>query len=220
MKSYSNFSKIIRAILPQKIRKFIANLIPKFYKVNTYVLRNPKVKNSTYPIADKYIIKEVTWKDVKKLKEAYYFRGATSYNKKVPSRLNAPEWVGLAVFDNTAGEIAYIAWVITSSIKYFEEFGIVLHPGQYLLKDGFCVPKYRHQGLHTRMEQERINYCVRNGAYEIFIQIHNSNKKGIASVDTNGYKLYQQNYVIQWPIFNIYRSVKAFLKNPFKRVIK
>ena len=134
--------------------------------------------------------------------------------------MNAPEWHGLAVFDTLTGDIAYIAWVIDRSIPYFDEFGIKMKQGQFLLKDGFCKPDYRHQGLHTRMEQERINWSIRHGASEIFIQIHNSNPKGIKSVIDNGYVFYKQNRVISWPLFEVYRELFSFIKNPFKKVIK
>jgi len=70
------------------------------------------------------------------------------------------------------------------------------------------------------MERERINYCIRNGARKIFIQIHNSNIKGKISVKDNGYNLYKSDYIIFWPIFNIYRNLKAFLKNPFRKIVK
>jgi len=134
--------------------------------------------------------------------------------------MNAPEWHGLGAFDTTTGDIAYIAWVIDGSIPYFEEFGIKMKKGQFLLKDGYCVPEYRHQGLHSRMEQERINYCVRQGATEVFIQIYNSNPKGIRSVLDNGYVLHSSKRLIQWPVFGISRALVPFLTNPSKKIIK
>ncbi|MFP4024591.1 MAG: hypothetical protein ACLFVR_08690 [Thiohalospira sp.] len=186
--------------------------------MNTYILNNPKLIANLRPIDHIYGIKRITWDDEQMLKD--FYSDPKRYARKIPKRMNSPEWVGLSVIDTTNGNIAYIAWVITKSIKYFEEFGVKLKNGQFLLKDGFCHPEYRHQGLHTRMEQERINYCIKNGAHEIFVQIHDSNKGGINSVLNNGYKLYQQNYVIQWPVFHVYRSLKGFLRNPFKKVVK
>jgi len=171
-------------------------------------------------IDEKFVLKEVEWSDEGKLKKAHSFRGPDSYNRKVPPRLNSPEWVGLAVFDKTTGDIAYIAWIIRKSIRYFEEFGIFLNEKQFLLKDGFCVPEYRHQGLHTRMEQERINYCISHGATEIFIQIHDSNIRGKESVVGNGYVLFQKNYILSWYAFNIYRELFSVLKSPFKKIVK
>jgi len=194
--------------------------IPKFCRTNTYLLNGHQEITNLKKIDSKYIVIEVDEKDIDKLKIANKDRGKNAIRNKVISRLESPAWKGLAVIDQTNDAIAYIAWIITDSIPYFEEFGVYLKEKEFLLKDGYCVPKYRHQGLHTRMEQERINYCIKQGANAIFIQIDNSNKKGIKSVLGNGYKFYSQNYVIQWPIFNIFRSFKGFVKNPFRKVIK
>ena len=198
MKYYKNNSFLrnsIRKIIPLQIRSFIWGLRPKVFLLNTYILNNPKSFVNKHPIDNKYRIREVTSADICHLKTAYNKRGPRSYNR-IPDRLSAPEWHGLAVFDSNTGGIAYIAWIIDNSIPFFEEFGITLRKDQFLLKDGFCVPEYRHQGLHTRMEQERINYCVNNGAKDIFIQIHDSNKKGIQSVTENGYIFFKQNLIL------------------------
>jgi len=69
------------------------------------------------------------------------------------------------------------------------------------------------------MEQERINYCIRNGANEIFIQIGSHNKKGITSVRDNGFLFSQKNYILRIPEFGIYRELFSALKSPFKKVI-
>lgn len=207
-------------MLLKDIRSFIWKITPKLHKVNTYILENPSYIEQKVLINENYLIRELSWDDKNELKKFHNIRNPESFEKKIIPRLNAKEWIGLAVFDIHTGDIAYVAWVINASIRYFEEFGIFLKTGHFLLKDGYCLPKYRHQGLHTRMEQERINFCIKSGASHIFIQIHNTNKKGIESVTQNGYILYQQNYVLQWPIFNIYRAFIGFLKKPLRRVIK
>jgi hypothetical protein len=216
----NQFKEALRIISPKWARSFIWSIVPKFDTLNTYLLRDAKKFETLPPIDSKFIVRPITWDDKEALIKAHAFRGKQSYKKKVPPRLNSPEWVGLAVFDTSNGEIAYIAWVVTKSIRYIEDFGISLKRNQFLLKDGFCVPTYRHQGLHTRMEQERINFCVSNGASEVFIQIHNSNAKGVKSVLSNGYVLYRQNVIIMWPIFNVYRNLRAFVKNPFIKIVK
>jgi len=215
-----NMKDIIRLIIPQRIRYFIVTIMPKIQKINTYNLQNPVIIKDLAPIDRKYLIRKVCWSDEEALKKAHLSRGPYSYRRKIPPRLNSPEWVGLAVFDTRTGDIAYISWVITDSIPYLEEFGITLIDNQCLLKDGYCVPAHRHQGLHTRMEQERINYCVRKGASEIFIQIHNSNKAGKDSVLNNGYTLFQQNLILYWNRLNVYRELYSFLKAPFRKVLK
>ena len=210
---------IARLFIPASIRAFLWRSIPSFHKVNTYLLKRNKPIQELSPINENYYIQEVVWEDKEQLRKVESYRNAKAFEKKILPRLRNPEWHGLAVFDKLTGDITYISWVVDSSIPYLEEFGIKMKAHQFLLKDGFCVPYYRHQGLHTRMEQERINYCIRNGGNEIFIQIHASNKRGIKSVTENGYRLFQQNNIILWPIFFIYRSVKGFLKNPFKRIV-
>lgn len=211
--------KLLRFLLPRKVREWLIIIIPKFHKVNTYILKNPTIFYLT-KINNNFIIKKLQREDIEVIRVAESHRNPKKFANKIIPRLNSPDWIGLAVFDKSNGEIAYLAWIIVKSIPYIEEFDIYLKANQFLLKDGYCVPHYRHQGLHTRMEQERINYCVQNGATEIFIQIHNVNKKGIKSVLGNGYTLYKQNLIIHWPIFNVYRSLKGFLKNPFKKIIK
>jgi hypothetical protein len=211
---------MFKKYLPLWFRHFIWKCIPKFHLINTYKLHIKSPIVNLKVISDNYYIREVNDNDMGKLEKAHNIRGKLTFKRKVPGRMASSAWHGLAVFDKTTGDIAYIAWVIDRAIPYFDEFGIKLNKGQFLLKDGYCLPQYRHQGLHTRMEQERINYCVRNEGKEIFIQIHDSNKGGVNSVFNNGYELYQQGYVIQWPIFNIYRSLKGFFKRPFKIIIK
>lgn len=216
----NRIKNLVKFLLPKTLRHFLWAMYPRIELLNTYCIRVYNEISGLSSIDKKFIIREIGWSDSIAIKTAYDFRGKNAFYRKVPSRLNAQQWVGLAVIDISNNEIAYIAWVVKTSIDYFEEFGISLKPGQFLLKDGYCVPHYRHQGLHTRMEQERINFCIRNGATEIFIQIHNSNKKGVHSVQSNGYMLYQQDYLIHWPIFNVYRPLKAFLKSPFRKIVK
>lgn len=211
---------IARVFLPEKIRHLILSIIPKFYLINTYIIKNPKFFENLPPIDSKYLIRQVVKDDLEKLIKFELARNPKKAERKIKSRLSSDAWIALCVIDKTNDIIAYYSWIIIKSIPYFEEFGIQLTDGQFLLKDGFCAPDYRHQGLHTRMEQERINYCVRNGAKEIFIQIHDSNEKGKDSVINNGYNLYRQNYVLSLPAFNVFREMKSFLKNPFKKIIK
>ncbi len=210
--------KIFSTLIPLTIRKKIWRATPKFYKLNTYRLDNPTIISNLLRIDEKFLIRFINNEDEAELK--IFYSNNNVYEKIVVYRLIFDEWKGLAVFDKNTMRIAYMAWIIDKSIEYFEEFGVTLSQGQFLLKDGQCKEEYRHQGLHTRMEQERINYCVMNNAKEVFIQIHDSNKKGIESVLNNGYNPYKQNYVISWPIFNVFRPLGAFLKNPLKKVVK
>jgi len=212
--------RIARIFIPASIREFIYRSIPRFHKVNTYMLTREGQIKTLVPLNEKFFIREVNKEDIEELRKHESYRNPKAFEKKIIPRLNSPAWHGLAVIDRETRDIAYLAWVIDKTIPYLQEFGIFLKPNEFLLKDGFCVPHYRHQGLHSRMEQERINYCVGRGATAMYIQIHNPNKKGIKSVLDNGYRLVQQNIVIHWPIFNTYRALKGFLKKPFKHIVK
>jgi hypothetical protein len=214
-----NIKNIVRIFIPKKVRTFIWSIVPKFYLVNTYKLNNPVLKD-LISIDPKFEIRNISWNDTEKIKQAYFYQGSKAYENKIPARLNSGSWLGLSVFDKTNGDIAYIAWIIIKHIRYIEEFGVFLGENQYLLKDGFCVPHYRHQKLHTRMELERINFCVRKGAKVIYIQIRDDNPKGIKSVLDNGYVFFKRNRIISWPMFNINRELYSTLKNPFVKIIK
>jgi len=110
--------KILRYILPKKARTFLSHIIPRFYIVNTYLLSNPGLIENLHLINKKYRIKTVSWQDEEKLKKAHLFRGPDSYKSKIPARLNSEEWTGLAIFDKTNGDIAYLAWIINKSLEY------------------------------------------------------------------------------------------------------
>jgi len=210
--------KLLRPFISPTIRQVLWDVLPKFYLVNTYILSNPEYSIQLPEIDDKYKITDSVHEIIKfqKFEMHNNSKDNTTYSEL---RLKTGAWIPLSVMDITNGEIAYLAWIIIKSIPYIEDFGIYLHEGDFLLKDGVCLPQYRHQGLHTRMELERINYCVRRNANNIYIQIHDSNKKGVLSVLNNGYKLCKKNLVIQWPIFGVFRSVKGFLKNPLRKVV-
>lgn len=90
---------------------------------------------------------------------------------------------------------------------------------QFMVRHGYCSPKYRHQGLHTRMDQERINYCILHGATEIFVHIATKNVVGISTLINNGFKFYQKNLIFRIPKWGIYREFFFAIKTPFKKMI-
>lgn len=213
--------KLMRFLIPYRVRHFIVSCIPRIYRINTIVIENPTIIKNLVPIDESFIIREVTIKDMELLKKFHSYKGLRSFDHNVIPRLNAPEFIGLAAIDINSNEIAYLSWIIIKSVPYFEEFGIKMTKGEYLVKDIFVVPKYRHKGLSTRMEQERINYCVRRGnCKRIYTQPLYQNVKGNEAYVRLGYKIVQTNYLIRWYIFNVYRSLKGFIRNPFRKVIK
>lgn len=211
------FKIFLRILIPEKIRNFILGWYPQIYINNTYLLRKTELINPLHGIDNKFIIRQLNIFDADKLNAAYGRK--ESFEKMILPRLNSSSWVALAAINSEKNEIAYVSWVITENTDFINEFGIQLKKNQFFLRHGFCVLEYRHLGLHTRMEQERINYCIRNGANEIFIQIGNKNKKGIQSVIDNGYILYKKNFIILISKGGIYRELFSTLIRPFKRVI-
>ena len=213
----NTIKKIIRTALPLKFRVLIYELTPKFQPTNTYMLNRTNKITDLSAIDKKFFNREIPKKDVALVAKAYGQKGFVM-NTILP-RLKDSSWVGLAVIDETTQNIAYISWIIRKNIPFINEFSIFLNRNQFFLRHGYCVPVYRHQGLHTRMEQERINYCIHNGATEIFIQIGSNNMKGQKSVLDNGFKFYQKNTIIRIPRFGVYQELNSFLKNPFMRVV-
>lgn len=215
------FKELLRLILPRRVRHFLVSCIPKIYKLNTLVLEAPQLIENLISLKGKFLIREINSYDLERLKAFHHYKGLRSFNNNTMRRLNAPEFVGLAAIDIESDEIAYLSWVITASIPYFEEFGIYMNKGDYLVKDIFVVPKYRHKGLSTRMEQERVNYCIRRGdCRKVYTQPLASNVEGNKVYYRMGYKKVQENYLIRWYVFGVYRSLSGFLRNPFRRIIK
>jgi hypothetical protein len=204
---------IIKKFLPARFINFIYNIKPDIFLINTYLLKQNELISNLYRIDDRFSIKVLTPKDADALKDLY------GNDKNISPRLLSDAWVGLAVFDRITNNIAYVSWIITKKTEFIAEFGIELKNNQFWLRHGYCNPKYRHQGLHTRMEQERINYCIDHGADEIYIQISRNNNKGHNSVTNNGFVFFKRNYIIRIPLLNIHRELFSFIKAPFRKVI-
>jgi hypothetical protein len=210
--------KTARAILPVSARYFIWSVKPQIFKMNTLILDDYKLSESFIRIPEKYVIKEVTWQDKDALLRFYNSNGANVFERKVPKRLNSKRCRGFAIYDNTSGIIVYCNWIIHQYEEYLGEFGIRPEASFIFWDSSVCLPEHRHQGLHSRMEQELINYSINSGAVSFYMQIHESNVKGNKHALSKGYRLIDTQYVISWPVFGVYRNLKAFLHNPFRRI--
>lgn len=200
-----------------RVLRQIYALRPQIVILNTYRLRIDREIDLLTSIDDCFYIRGLDINDATYLEQAYSGRSKGYYKRNGLPRLSDSRWLGLAVFDVNTDRIAYVAWIIQKTVSYLEDINLVLGDNQRFVKDGYCVPEYRHRGLHTRMEHERINRCVRDGAKEIFIQIAADNPKGIKSVTENGYEYYQTNKYLVITGLGVYREIKAFcrLKNLF-----
>ena len=209
-------NKIFKIKILLSIINTISKYIPKLQKTNTYILKRSTPITELFPIDKKFIIRRLTLDDEFRLIK--FYGSPKKYEKVIKPRLEGNSWIGLVVEDSTNANLAYISWVISKNIEYISDFNICMTEKQFFMRHGYCSPEYRHLGLHTRMEQERINFCIKNGANEIFIQIACSNFKGIDSVVSNGFKFMQMNYILRIPAINLYRELYATLKNPFKTI--
>jgi len=211
MPAQMSIKNLIKKILPGELIIKLSGLIPVVYSVNIYLLKYRAHIKDLVEIDKKFIIRELTIKDTESLKRFY------PNAKSIIPRLYNPAWVGLAVLDSTNGSIAYVSWVIKDNIRFINDFKIDLADNQFMVIHGYCAPEYRHQKLHTRMEQERLNYCFNNGAREIYVHIASKNSVGIATLISSGYEFLKKDRVIYINSLGIYRRLCNFLINPFRR---
>jgi RimJ/RimL family protein N-acetyltransferase len=209
----SIFKKLLKRIFPKRVISIFFRLKPNIYSANIYLLKRDKPFERLRQIDSKFMIRQLSISDSDKLKEFY-----KNYKHIFP-RLKTTAWVALGAIDTTNGKLAYVSWVIKENIDFINDFNINLNSNQFMVRHGYCSHEYRHQGLHTRMEYERLNYCFRNGAKEIFVHIASHNEKGIAFLKNCGYEFYQKNTVINIPLWGIHRRLSSFLRSPFKRVM-
>lgn len=210
--------KIIKRIFPEKIRYLILGSIPKIIVMNTYVLSKPAQITDLNNIDKRFFIRTINIQDLGKVKKVYSSRSKNYFERIVLPRLHDKAWIGLGAYDDTSDDnIAYVSWIVKENREFIDDIGLKLNDNQFFVKDGYCVPKYRHLGLHTRLEQERINYCVAKNASAIFIQIAKKNIKGIESVTKNGYIFYQKNYIISINIFGLYRELFSLVRSIFHK---
>lgn len=193
--------------------KRVYSLRPLTVTLNTYKLTISHELSDLTPIEERFYIRGLDMSDAAALEEAYMERSKGYFQRNGLPRLSDPSWLALAVFDAEQDRIAYVAWIIQKTVPYLEDIALRLNEDQRFVKDGYCVPAYRHRGLHTRMEHERINRCVRDGAREIFIQIAVDNPKGIKSVTDNGYVYYQTNKYLVVTGLGIYREIRSFWRS-------
>jgi hypothetical protein len=204
---------VLKKIIPQKMAAFLFGIKPQIYTAGIYVLKNASLIHDLHPIDKKFVIHQLTIDDSERLKYFY-----TNYKHVLP-RLNTTAWIGLAATDTTNNKIAYVSWVIKENIPFVKELDITMQKDQFMVRHGVCAVEYRHQGLHTRMEQERLNWCVRHGAKDIFLHIASENLKGIGPLVKTGFVFLYKKKILRIPAFSIYRELNSAIRSPFKKVM-
>lgn len=204
---------LLKKIVPPKLVTLLYSIKPDIHSVDIFLLRRNELISDLQPIHEKFIVRQLTINDTEKLKAFY------SKSKHILPRLKTTAWIGLAVFDTTKDKIAYVSWIIKENIPFINELGINMSEKQFMVRHGVCALEYRHQGLHTRMEQERINWCIKNGANEIFVHIGSKNIKGIGPLKKSGFEFLFKKKIISIPILGVYREINSAIKSPFKKVM-
>jgi O-antigen/teichoic acid export membrane protein/GNAT superfamily N-acetyltransferase len=167
---------------------------------NFYKLSNPVKINNFRGIDNKYVIKIVSNKDAGLLKEySDKNRSKGHFERNIKPRLkDQKKYIGIAVIDKLKNKLAYLCWIsFDNEIDTGIHYRFKLKNNEAHFFDDDCVPEYRRQGLHQRLMQERINYCINKGIKNIYIALYRNNLKKFD--------------------FKIYKRI--FLIKPFKRLI-
>lgn len=212
------FRKVIRSVVPFRVRHILWSLTPSIFRINTLVKTNLVYTESISLLPTGYYLREICKSDSDRLKTFYEQISPTAFKRKIPKRLESENCRGFAIFENAQDTIAYNNWLIHGYEKYLIEFGIDIKRPMIFWDSAYCLPAHRHQGFHEIMEQELINYTIKHGCKYFYMQIHTDNIKGNTYALSKGYDLVKTSYAIYWPIFDIYRSLGAFIKSPFKKI--
>ena len=225
--------RIARIFIPQKLRHFLWSITPIVGIYDTYIITRFNPIGSLNTIDCKFSIQTLSQKDYAMLEKAYSYRSEYYYERKIIPRLSNSNWVCLIAVDTMKKEIAYASWVVKGQVEFLDDSRIYMKPNQFFIRDAFCVPKYRRLGLNTRMDQERINFCVQNGANEIMFQIarkshkdqniikktgkycENLNEQG----ENKGLIYLKKNYIVMITKFGIHNDLFSLPKILFNKII-
>ena len=173
---------------------------------NFYKLSDPVRIKNLRDVDNKYTIKIVSNEDAGLLKEySEKNRWKGHFERNINPRLkDQKKYIGIAVIDKLKNKLAYLCWVsFDNEIDTGIHYRFKLKNNEAHFFDGDCVPEYRRQGLHQRLMQERINYCINKGIKNIYIAIYRNNYRAINNLKKFDFKIYK----------------RIFLIKPFKRLI-
>ena len=173
---------------------------------NLYKLSDPVRIKNLRDVDNKYTIKIVSNEDVGLLIEySDKNRWKGHFERNINPRLKGQKrYIGIAVIDKLKNKLAYLCWIsFDNEIDTGIHYRFKLKNNEAHFFDDDCVPEYRRQGLHQRLMQERINYCINKGIKNIYIAIYRNNYRAINNLKKFDFKIYK----------------RIFLIKPFKRLI-
>jgi ribosomal protein S18 acetylase RimI-like enzyme len=173
---------------------------------NFYKLSDPVRIKNLRDVDNKYTIKIVSNEDENLLKEysdKNRLKGHFERNIK-PSLKDQKKYIGIAVIDKLKNKLSYLCWIsFDNEIDTGLHYRFKLKNNEAYFFDDHCVSEYRRQGLHQRLMQERINYCINKGIKNIYIAMYRNNYRAINNLKKFDFKIYK----------------RIFLIKPFKRLI-
>ena len=173
---------------------------------NFYKLSDPVRIKNLRDVDNKYTIKIVSNDDVDLLKEySDKNRPKGYFERNIKLRLKVQkQYIGIVVIDKLKNKLSYLCWIsFDNEIVTGIHYRLKLKNNEAYFFNDDCVPEYRGQGLHQRVMQERINYCINKGIRNIYIAIYRNNYRAINNLKKFDFKIYK----------------RIFLIKPFKRLI-
>ena len=173
---------------------------------NFYKLSDPVRIKNLRDVDNKYTIKIVSNKDSGLLKEySDKSRPKGHFERNINPRLkDQKKYIGIAVIAKLKNKLVYLCWIsFNNEIDTGMHYRFKLKNNEAYFFDDDCVPENRRQGLHQRLMQERINYCINKGIKNIYIAIYRNNYRAINNLKKFDFKIYKRILLIK----------------PFKRLI-
>ncbi|MFK5878238.1 MAG: GNAT family N-acetyltransferase [Flavobacteriaceae bacterium] len=129
-------------------------------------------------------------------------RAKNHFEKNLKLRLGKNKrFIGFAAVCQQKNEIAYLCWLDLEMIELNDaKFTMNLNANQAYFFDDHCLPEYRRLGLHKKVFEDRLNYCINHGIQEVLIAIMNDNKRAINNLYKFNFKLIKTIYV--YPFIN------------------
>lgn len=121
------------------------------------------------------------------------------FERNIKPRLkDQKRYIGIAVIDKLKNKLSYLCWIsFDNEIDTGMHYRFKLKNNEAYFFDDDCVPEYRRQGLHQRLMQKRINYCINKGIKNIYIAIYRNNYKAINNLNKFNFKIYKRIFLIR-----------------------
>jgi ribosomal protein S18 acetylase RimI-like enzyme len=143
-------------------------------------------------LKDNFVIEKTNWnhKDLL-VKYANENRSKNHFIKNLKFRLdNQERFIGFAAICLQKNKIAYLCWLDLEMLELNDaNFTMELKSNQAYFFDDHCLPEFRRMGLHRKVFEKRLNYCIESRVDEVLITIMNDNKSAINNLYKFSFKL-------------------------------